>query len=156
MKSAATYTSRPSSAALICLSAALACAPVTAAEPENIDPHDPDFEPGYRFVQAYSEDGIDLSSKGIELGWAAINRHGYELDLSTGLRLVKRYFDDQLFGGWTASVAISAPWPVALLQITLCRERALSGSEQRRGGRCIGVTFSATPFRMVANSAVAV
>lgn len=93
--------------------ATLTCALATASEPENIDPHDPDFEPGYRFAQAYSEDGFDLSSKGIELGWAAINRRGFELDLGTGLRVMKRYYDGQLFGSWTATLAITAPWPVA-------------------------------------------
>jgi len=89
------------------------CAAAAANEPENVDPHDPDFEPGYRFVQAYSEDGFELGSKGVELGWAAINRRGFELDVGTGLRIMRRYFDDQRFGGWTATMAITAPWPVA-------------------------------------------
>lgn len=74
---------------------------------------DPDFAPGYRFVQAYTEDGSELNSKGIDLGWAAINRHGFELDLGTGLRTMKRDFNGQLFGGWTAYLAITAPWQVA-------------------------------------------
>lgn len=114
VKSVAASVLQPYRAVLAsCLSAVLACVPVGAAELENVDPHDPDFEPGYRFTQAYSEDGLDFSSKGIDLGWAAVNRHGYEIDLSTGLRSMKRYFDDQLFGGWTASMAITAPWPVA-------------------------------------------
>ncbi len=93
--------------------AALACAPAAAEIPENVDPHDPAFKPGYRFVQAWSEDGLDLNNRGIDLGWAAINRRGFELDLSTGLRVMKRYFDNQKFGGWTAALAITAPWPVA-------------------------------------------
>ena len=114
MKLAAAYFLRIyQAAAAACVWAALTSAPAAAAEPENVDPHDPEFEPGYRFVQAYSEDGFDLSGKGIDLGWAAINRRGFELDLGTGLRVMKRYFDGQLFGGWSAYMAITAPWPVA-------------------------------------------
>lgn len=114
MKLAAAYFLRiHQTAAAACVWTALISAPVAATEPENVDPHDPDFEPGYRFVQAYSEDGVDLNSKGIDLGWAAINRRGFELDLGTGFRVIKRYLDGHLFGGWTAYMAITAPWPVA-------------------------------------------
>lgn len=112
MKFTARLISRPYYVAT-CLWLALAGAPVVAEIPENIDPHDSDFEPGYRFMQAYSEDGFDLNSKGVELGWAAVNRHGFELDMSTGLRLMKRYVDGQRLGGWTAALALTAPWPVA-------------------------------------------
>ncbi len=113
MKFAPLNFSRLYQTAAVCLWAVLTCAPVAAEIPENVDPHDPAFEPGYRFVQAYSDDGLDLNSKGIDLGWAAINRRGFELDLGTGLRMVKRYYDGQLFGSWTATLAITAPWPVA-------------------------------------------
>jgi len=100
-------------AAAISVWIALLVGPVVADEPANIDPHDPEFEPGYRFAQAYSEDGFDLGSKGVELGWAAINRHGFELDLGTGVHVLKRYFDGQRFGRWSAFMALTAPWPVA-------------------------------------------
>jgi len=113
VKPAAPYFLRPYQTIAVCLWAALAWTQTAAEIPENVDPHDPDFEPGYRFMQTYSEDGFDLSSKGIDLGWAAVNRRGFELDVGTGLRVMKRYFDGQRFGGWTAFMAITAPWPVA-------------------------------------------
>ncbi len=84
-----------------------------ASEPTQIDSQAADFTPGYRFTQVYFEDGAELTSKGIELGWAAVNRRGFELDLSTGLRMTKRDLDGWVSGGWTAAMAITAPWPVA-------------------------------------------
>ena len=112
VKIAATYSLRLYQAAVLGVWTTLACTPV-AAESENVDSRKSAFEPGYRFVQTSAEYGGDLTSRGIDLGWAAINRRGFELDLGTGLRVMKHHIDGEKFGGWTAFMAITAPWPVA-------------------------------------------
>ena len=114
MKITASYVLRNyQAAAAACLCTALTVTLAAASETKTISPYATEFEPGYRFVQAYFEDGPDLNSKGIDIGWAAINQRGFELDMGTGVRVMKRYLDGHLFGGWTASMAMTVPWPVA-------------------------------------------
>jgi hypothetical protein len=97
--------------AALCLSALLHASLTTADE--NARETDPAFLPGHRFAQWAAEDNRRIGAVSASVGWAALHRRGFELDLGTGVQLMTRYEDDRLFGDWIASVALTAPLRVA-------------------------------------------